>query len=56
MILRDNGTRHSSVPWQNKGIGLRNMQERVTDMHGYLNITHTSGFQIYITLPKEDTP
>lgn len=54
LILRDNGTRHSSVPWQNKGIGLSNMQERVADMHGYLNITRTPGFQIYITLPKED--
>lgn len=56
LILRDNGTRHSSVPWQTRGIGLSNMQERVADMHGYLNITHTSGFQIYITLPKEDKP
>lgn len=56
LILRDNGTRHSSVPWQTRGIGLSNMQERVADMHGYLNITHTAGFQIYITLPKEDKP
>lgn len=54
LILRDNGTKHSSVPWQNKGIGLSNMRERVEDMHGYLNITRAPGFQIYITLPKED--
>lgn len=54
LILADNGTRQSSVPLQNKGIGLHNIRERVEDMHGYLNITRTPGFQIYITLPKED--
>ncbi len=54
LILADNGTRQSSIPLSSKGIGLNNMRERVEDMHGYLNITQTQGFQIYITLPKED--
>lgn len=52
LILLDNGTKNSS---SKTGIGLHNIAQRVQQYHGYLNITQTAGFRIFITLPKEQT-
>ena len=52
LILQDNGTKNSS---SKTGIGLHNIAQRVQQYHGYLNITQTAGFRIFITLPKEQT-
>lgn len=50
MIIHDNGTMKKSL---HDGIGLYNMQQRVDQLHGYINIQNEQGFRIFITLPKE---
>lgn len=51
LIIHDNGTK---IHIKKEGIGLQNMKDRVDQMHGFFNIHTTDGFQIYITIPKED--
>ncbi|GAB6108984.1 histidine kinase [Fusibacter bizertensis] len=36
----------------NNGIGLKNIQQRVTELKGRFLIRHQNGFEIFITLPK----
>lgn len=50
LILHDNG---DMIHLKEDGIGLHNMKERVTLMHGFFNIHTEDGFQIFITIPKE---
>ena len=50
LIIRDNGTRKPVN--ETKGIGLTNIQERIDNLHGYLNIAYNNGYQVFITLPK----
>lgn len=50
LIIHDNGT---SFKKNTTGIGLKNIQERVENFHGYVNISTDDGFQLFITLPKE---
>lgn len=52
-ILYDNGSVKKSI--HTNGIGLKNIKERIEGLHGYVNIDNTNGFQIFITLPKEET-
>lgn len=49
--IADNGTLIHSPP-ENHGLGLTNMQERVTKLHGTLRFYTESGFRIFITIPK----
>lgn len=51
LIIHDNGT---NIHIHKEGIGLQNMKDRVDQMHGFFNILTEDGFQIYITIPKED--
>lgn len=37
-----------------RGMGIRNMQERVSAMGGTFQVKRTNGFRIYITVPKEN--
>lgn len=50
-IIHDNGTH---IRMNSNGIGLKNIQDRIDAMHGYVNINITEGFQVFITLPKEE--
>lgn len=51
LIIHDNGTLISK---NNEGIGLKNMGNRVETVGGFFNIDTTTGFQIFITIPKEE--
>ncbi|MEG2799946.1 MAG: histidine kinase [Erysipelotrichaceae bacterium] len=51
-IIHDNG---HDIHLNNQGIGLENMKERVHSIHGYININTKEGFQVFITLPKEES-
>lgn len=51
LIIHDNGT---NVHINKEGIGLHNMKERVEQMHGFFNLHTVDGFEIFITIPKED--
>ena len=51
LIIHDNGT---SIRMREEGIGLHNMKERVDQMHGFFNLHTKDGFQIFITIPKEE--
>lgn len=51
--IKDNGTKASIK--QGFGIGLQSIQERVQRLNGYIQITVEQGFQIFITIPKEET-
>ena len=35
------------------GIGLKNMQERVSTLNGTLRIESEKGFRIFVVIPKE---
>ncbi len=37
-----------------QGIGLRNILERIEKLGGHLNIDTDNGFQLFITLPREE--
>lgn len=51
LIIKDNGTRQS-MPGD-EGIGLKNMAERIASLNGIININHSNGFVIFISIPKE---
>jgi len=53
LILSDNG--HVSSYSLDEGIGLRNISERVEKLGGRMNIDIENGFQLFITLPREET-
>lgn len=50
LIIEDNGTKTST---KKDGIGLQNIQYRISLYHGYMNIQKDKGFRIFITIPKE---
>ena len=53
-IIHDNG--HSPTTIQNQffatGIGLKNIEQRVTELKGHFLIRTQNGFELFITLPK----
>lgn len=51
-IFHDNGTLKKVI--NSHGIGLKNIKERIDGLKGYVNIDNTNGFQIFITLTKEE--
>ncbi|MET1248153.1 histidine kinase [Sporolactobacillus sp. STCC-11] len=51
LIISDNGSARSNQP--NRGIGLKNINDRVESFHGLLNIETRKGFQLFISIPKE---
>ena len=50
LVIEDNGTIINQSP--DSGIGLANMSDRVETLKGNILIESTSGFRIFITLPK----
>lgn len=50
-IIHDNGTVDKNA--KSDGIGLYNIEQRIHQYHGYLNINKEHGFRVFITLPKE---
>ena len=53
LCVEDNG--HGCADNMNKttGIGLKNMQERVSTLNGTLRIESEKGFRIFVVIPKE---
>lgn len=52
LLLHDNGT--DKAPASGGGLGLIAMQERVSALHGTLNISSSHGFHLYLIFRKED--
>ncbi len=52
LIIEDNG-RGEQKQQGRKGIGIRNMKDRVSALGGRIQITSEKGFRIYITVPKK---
>lgn len=50
--ISDNGTNIDPSLSYPTGIGLTNMQERVSQLHGTLTLDTSHGFRIFITIPK----
>jgi signal transduction histidine kinase len=50
LIIRDNGGVKNYDP--DKGIGLKNMVDRVHAFNGNINIITESGFEVFISIPK----
>lgn len=50
--IADNGTKIRESFAKNAGIGLTNMQERVSQLHGIMTLSANEGFRIFITIPK----
>lgn len=56
LIVEDNGRQRICGPGkqeENRGIGIRNMKERVDTFGGNLEIQTQKGWRIYITVPKK---
>ncbi|MDH8676990.1 histidine kinase [Fusibacter bizertensis] len=53
-IISDNGTIPNLTQNQffNSGIGLKNIEQRVTELKGHFLIRNQNGFELFITLPK----
>lgn len=53
LIIRDNG---SNIQYRaDEGLGLKNMIDRVEALNGNINILTQHGFEIFISIPKEET-
>ncbi|MCO7177124.1 sensor histidine kinase [Sporolactobacillus kofuensis] len=52
LIVSDNGHVHNYNP--DNGIGLKNINDRVEAFHGLLHIGIDKGFELFITIPKEN--
>lgn len=50
LIVQDNGTNTTSKI--SNGIGLKNIEDRITAFNGNVNISVNSGFKIFISIPK----
>lgn len=50
--IADNGTNIPNSFREHKGIGLTNMQERVSQLQGAMMLYTEQGFRIFITIPK----
>lgn len=55
LVIQDNGTmkQPSGESEDERGIGLTNIEDRVADLGGILNISREKGFKIFISVPKE---
>ena len=53
LLIFDNGT-NEPVDSSKRGIGLRNIEERVLELEGYSRIEYQNGFRIFITIPKKE--
>ncbi|WP_253288596.1 sensor histidine kinase [Blautia sp. MSJ-19] len=53
LCIKDNGKGCRDYAENSTGIGLKNMQERVTALNGTLQIDGEKGFQIFIIIPKQ---
>lgn len=53
LIIKDNGTNPYSAP--GTGIGLVNMQDRISALNGTIQFQSDDGFRIFITVPKENS-
>lgn len=53
LCIEDNGKGYSEKEADSKGIGLKNMQERVTSLGGTLQINGKNGFRIFAVIPKQ---
>jgi len=56
LCIEDNGTLTESnleTLLPNRGIGLSNMNDRLTILNGSLQITIQKGVRLFITIPKE---
>jgi signal transduction histidine kinase len=51
LIISDNGSMRNDKP--DRGIGLKNINDRVEAFHGLLNIETKKGFELFISIPKE---
>lgn len=54
LIIRDNGT--VKTYRSGEGMGLSNMEERIRALGGQFRISTEQGFEIFITIPKEEKP
>ncbi|MFW6022121.1 MAG: sensor histidine kinase [Halanaerobiaceae bacterium] len=51
LIIHDNGTIINYEP--DNGIGIKNIEERITTLNGNVNFDTENGFRIFISIPKK---
>lgn len=51
LVVQDNGTRINYA--NDKGIGLKNISDRVAAFNGNMNLSFDKGFRIFISVPKK---
>lgn len=51
LLVADNGTKEPGQT--DHGIGLQNINERVSELDGYCRMSYQGGFRTFITIPKE---
>lgn len=53
LLIADNGTVSEYQMKHPKGIGLLNIEERVSKMNGNIHINYENGFRIFVVIPKK---
>lgn len=53
LYIEDNGKGYSGKEADSRGIGLKNMRDRVTSLGGTLQINGENGFRIFAVVPKQ---
>ena len=53
MVIEDNGSTDANISGIGAGIGLINMEDRVRALKGFITISNSKGFRIFISIPKE---
>ena len=51
LIIQDNGTLRDYDPENDKGIGIKNIADRIGKLKGNVNIKTSKGFEIFISVP-----
>lgn len=51
LVIEDNGTSKKGLHINN-GIGLKNMENRIQELHGMIHFSNEKGFRIFASIPK----
>jgi signal transduction histidine kinase len=54
LLIHDNGTKKTSAQTIENGMGLSNMEERVSALNGRFSAQYQNGFRIFISIPKNE--
>lgn len=52
LVIHDNGSTDYDINSASKGIGLKNMEDRIRNFNGLIYFSNENGFRIFVSIPK----